>query len=480
MSAQTTALAGGFHFSRLLAALLLLIIIVSDLPTTDAAPARERMVVVISVDGFGSQYLRDPRAKMPNLRKLARDGATADRMECAFPTLTRPNHTTLITGRSPGAHGVIGNEYLNRETGRIVECRPRTNYLEIVKAPTLMDAAKEAGLTTAGVAWPASAGSPSLDWTIPDLDFQGDFERASTPGLLEALQAEGISHKQRHTWKRSGLLGLRPRDRMRVAVAEHIIRKRRPNLLLLNLITLDSVQHVSGPRTDEAFAACAFIDEQIGRLIAAADEAGMTDNTTFLIVSDHGFVTFDKWICPNVLLKREGTLSANDARPAPGTAVCLAQGGAAFVYVADSADGRSLVPDLAAPLRKLEGVAAAFEPGDFAAYGHRPPDRNPREPDILLAARPGYCFNPIRSGDSTIIPVGAARGAHGHLPFHPGMQAAFIAAGTGVKRGGQTGAIRNLDVAPTIASLLRIEFPTAEGRVLREILKPARNGPAAK
>ncbi len=429
------------------------------------------MILLISVDGFGSQYLHDTRAQMPHIRKLAQNGATADRMECSFPTLTRPNHTTLITGLPPGEHGVIGNDYLDRNTGRVIECRPRLDYRAIVTAPTLPDAAKAAGLTTAGVAWPASAASPSLDWTVPDLDFQGDFERGSTPGLLEALNAEGVSHKQRHTWKRAGLDGLRPRDRMRARIAEHLIRKRRPNLLLLKLITLDSVQHVSGPRSSEAFDACAFIDEQIGLLIDAVTKAGMADKTTWLIVSDHGFVTYDRWICPNVILKQEGILTTAGTKPGPGKALCLAQGGAAFVYTSPAEDGKSIAPTLAARLRDLEGVAAAFEPHDFPAYGHQPPSQNPREPDIILVAKAGYCFNPLHSGDSAVRPVGITRGAHGHLPFNPGMQAVFIASGAGVRKGTRISSIRNLDIAPTAASLLGVELPSAKGRILRKILK---------
>jgi predicted AlkP superfamily pyrophosphatase or phosphodiesterase len=74
------------------------------------------IVVMISVDGLAAHYIDDPKAEMPTLRALASDGARADSMRASNPTVTWPNHTTLVTGVVPARHGVVGNNYFDRAT----------------------------------------------------------------------------------------------------------------------------------------------------------------------------------------------------------------------------------------------------------------------------------------------------------------------------------------------------------------------------
>ena len=92
-------------------------------------------------------------------------------MKASMPTVTWPNHTTLVTGVQPGRHAVIGNNYLDRATGKVVTLLPdpTLNKDEIVKSPTVYGLAHAAGLKTAAVIWPASRGAKPLDWTVPDV-----------------------------------------------------------------------------------------------------------------------------------------------------------------------------------------------------------------------------------------------------------------------------------------------------------------------
>src|SRR5271163_2166238 len=79
-----------------------------------------RVVIMISVDGLAADYLDDPKAEMPTIRKMAAEGARAASMKAVNPTVTWPNHTTLVTGDQPARHGVVGNNYLDRTTGKKV------------------------------------------------------------------------------------------------------------------------------------------------------------------------------------------------------------------------------------------------------------------------------------------------------------------------------------------------------------------------
>src|SRR6188474_851204 len=109
--------------------------------TLRAEPRKDHCLILVSVDGLAGFYLDDPRAQMPTLRRLAAEGARAGGLLCSFPTVTWPNHTTLVTGVVPAKHGVIGNNYLDRQTGELVPLIPDPLFDkdQIVKAPTIYD-----------------------------------------------------------------------------------------------------------------------------------------------------------------------------------------------------------------------------------------------------------------------------------------------------------------------------------------------------
>src|SRR5690242_10878579 len=74
-----------------------------------AQPARDRHVVLISLDGFPAYALQDPKIPFPVLRKLIAEGGLAEGMTPVNPTVTWPNHTAIVTGVDASRHGVIYN-----------------------------------------------------------------------------------------------------------------------------------------------------------------------------------------------------------------------------------------------------------------------------------------------------------------------------------------------------------------------------------
>src|SRR4029077_17064198 len=113
---------------------------------------RERIVVVISLDGLPAYALQDARLPIPTLRKLAREGAVADSMQPVNPTVTWPNHTAIVTGVDTSEHQVLFNGILTRPaTNARREIEPWRDKDVLVHSPTIYDAAHDAGLTTAQV-----------------------------------------------------------------------------------------------------------------------------------------------------------------------------------------------------------------------------------------------------------------------------------------------------------------------------------------
>jgi predicted AlkP superfamily pyrophosphatase or phosphodiesterase len=323
----------------------------------------------VSIDGWAHHYFDDPKCHMPAVKSLAAQGVRVKRMETSFPTVTWTNHTTLVTGVHPGRHGVLANEYYDRKERKKVPLIPDPifNKDEIVKTPTIYDAAKAAGLTTAAVIWPASRGAKTLDWTVPDVFEQELFEKYGTPQLLEEARALGIPIEKQMEWCKLGNAGKAQRDYLYTQLATHIIRTKKPNFLALHLVSLDSFEHAHGRQVPEAYWAANDSDNRVADLIRACEEAGIRDKTTFIITTDHGFVTYTKSINANAALKKDGFVKSVLGKSlAPDSKVfAMAEGGCCFVYVLDEANRDSILAEITPKLAKLEGVSGTVEAKDF-------------------------------------------------------------------------------------------------------------------
>lgn len=433
--------------------------------------AGDRIVVLISVDGFASYYMDDAKAHMPTIRRMAREGAVAGKMEVPLPSVTWPCHTTLATGTYPAKHGVIGNSYWDREAAKAVPFIPDPIFDkdEIVKVPTIYDIAHGAGIRTAGICWPASRNAKTLDWTVPDIFDDGLFRKYSTPSLLEELREAAIPYEMQMTWCKAQGGGV-PRDWMYARIAELIIRKHRPGLLLLHFVEADHVQHASGPKSADAYWVCSHSDDRVRDVIEAC-EATFPGRATVIVVGDHGFIPYNRTIQPNVLLRQQGLLTVEKDRITARQATALGQGGASFIYVLDRARRDELLGRITASLGGVEGIDEVITQKDFARHGMISPDQDPRMADLVLTAKEGYSFSDAATGDSIVTPPSESiKGSHGHSPGQPMMGAAFVAWGAGIRPGAKVPHIRSVDVAPTIASLLGLKMDGADGHPIEEVL----------
>src|SRR4051812_44134717 len=113
---------------------------------------KDRHVIVISLDGFAAYALADQSLPFPNIRKLIASGATARVMTPVNPTVTWPNHTSMVTGVRPVKHGVLYNGLPVRGAdGFSIRVQASVDKGTLVQAPTVYDAAFRAGLSTAEI-----------------------------------------------------------------------------------------------------------------------------------------------------------------------------------------------------------------------------------------------------------------------------------------------------------------------------------------
>ncbi len=441
--------------------------------TTSQAAEASRHVVLISVDGLAHYYFDDPRAGMPTIRRLAAEGARAKRMTTSLPTVTWPNHTTLVTGVHPGKHGVMGNDYFDRKEQKSVAYIPDPvfNKDELVKTSTIYDVAHEGGLGTAAVCWPASVGAKTLDWTVPDVFEQARFDEYSTPALREEAKALGIPLEKQNEWCKLGNAGKPMRDWLYATLASHILKKHKPNLLCLHLVSVDALQHATGSRTAEAYWAINDSDNRVRQVVEAVDAAGLTEKTIFVVTADHGFITYKKRIQPNVVLRQMGLIKTGIGNKVTERRAWCHPQGVAYIYILDQENREALLKEITPRLAALEGMEEVIEEKDFAKYGLQTAARDPRMPDLILSPKDGYTISGDVAGDEAVVAGDAPKGAHGYSPANPLMNASFIISGAGIKKGVVLDEVANIDVAPTIARILGVEIKGADGRVLTEVLK---------
>ena len=434
-------------------------------------PASDRIVVLISVDGLAHYYLDDPKAELPTIRQLAAEGVRAEKMKASMPTVTWPNHTTLVTGVNPAKHGVIGNTYFDRAKSEVVPLIPDPifNKEEIVRSPTIYDVAKAAGLKTAAIIWPASRGAKTLDWTVPDVFKDELFQGHASKGLLDEFKAAGIPYEKQEEWCRTGKG--QDRDRMYAQMFNFVIRTHRPNVALLHLVDLDHIEHAKGPQSPEAYEAVKFEDGLV-REVWEELKKSFPGKATLIVTSDHGFNPYQQLIQPNVLLRENGMLTAEGTKITGGSARSVQQAGGTFIYVLDAANRDALVATLADKFKAVEGIDAVMTPANFAKYGLADPRQDPHAPDIVLSSKSGYSFSDSLAGGLVVTPKSdSVRGTHGADPNQPSMHATFVAWGAGIQPGAKLGTINNTDVAPTMAALLGLKMPAPDGRVPGGILK---------
>lgn len=422
-------------------------------------------VVIITLDGFAGWALDDPHLPVPTLRRLAARGAVARGMRPVNPTVTWPNHTSIVTGVTPAKHGVLFNGLLIREPGVPPRIEPWRDKKEMVRVQTLYDVAHERGLTTAQVDWVAIHNAPTITWAFRERPDATD----AVP--REMVKAGLLSQADLETFASQNILF---RDHVWTNAAVHILRRHRPHLLLFHLLTLDSTQHRYGPRTPAAMTTMAHLDTQVATIVKTLEETGLAPRTTVFVLSDHGFKAVRRQILPNAAFMKAGLLKTADGKVSQTEAYSVPEGGSALVYVTVPDPAGEVLRRVKQALAGTEGIDRIIEPADYAALGLPLPAANPQMGALFLTAKDGYAFS-AATGEQVVIdaPEGSL-GAHGYVSTDPDLRSLFIAWGRGIKPGVTLDTIDNLDIAPTAARLLGVELKGVEGKVLTEILATER------
>ena len=136
-----------------------------DDPVGEKTEQRDPVTILISIDGFRPDYLE--RGITPNLSALAASGIYGP-MRPSFPSKTFPNHWTLVTGKTPDHHGIVGNTMEDAaRPGEVFKMATQDPFWWNQAEPIWITAEKQ-GIRSATMFWPGSEvdfnGVRPADW----------------------------------------------------------------------------------------------------------------------------------------------------------------------------------------------------------------------------------------------------------------------------------------------------------------------------
>lgn len=394
-------------------------------------------------------YLEPDRLGLavPTLRSIVARGAHARAVESVFPSVTYPAHTTLVTGAPPRVHGIVSNRPLDPLQKNLDGWRW---YTEDIAVPTLYSALEAQGGTAALVTWPVTVGAKA-SFLVPEYwrsghpDDQKLLRSLSTPGLLEK-----VARAYPDLWKH--LAPPEIKDQAQFSIAQYLVTQEHPDLVLLHVWETDDAQHAHGPGSREARLAFEHADHLLGELLATLERSPDWDRTTLVVVSDHGFAPADREIRLNALFRERGLVTTDaDGKATAARAAPIENGGTAYIYLLDPAAG----PDVRAALETIKpAIGKIYSRDEILAAGGDPAAA------LAVGAAPGYSFTDRAVGPAVSDRPG--RGHHGLPPTDPAMAASFLAIGPRIAHR-DLGAIRMIDIGPTIAGWLGITLTGATG-----------------
>jgi predicted AlkP superfamily pyrophosphatase or phosphodiesterase len=421
---------------------------------------------MISIDGLKPEYVThasEHKLKIPILRRFLTEGTYADGVIPVLPSVTYPDHTTLVTGVWPEEHGVYNNTLFDPD-------RKFDGawywYAESIRVPTLWDAVHQAGMRTASVSWPVSVNATSVDALIPEYwrTNPGGSENLQDRYLMAAVsRPDGMlaAMEQRLGPYMAGNDTTVEGDRKRTRFSLDILEHQKPGFMTIHLSSLDESEHLSGPFSEEADRTLEAIDGMVGRLIEAALKND--PKTVIVIVSDHGFASVDHALNLTIPFLQAGLITTSASKSgADGVSSWKAEpwpaGGLAAIILHDTAD-TATVNQVRSLLKRLaddpaNGIAKVLTADEIHQAGGFP------NALFIVALKPGFSVGGALSGP--LVSTTAVKGTHGYLPSFPEMHASFFAMGDEVARGRDLGIIDMRQIAPTLAGLLGVNLPSAK------------------
>jgi alkaline phosphatase D len=377
------------------------------------AAQRAHYVVLVSLDGFRWDYAKRDGAK--NLLALGRKGVSApEGMIPSFPSLTFPNHFTIVTGLYPEHHGLVANNFYD-ET--------KNAHYKISDPKAVQDGSWYSGVPLWSLAESQGMRAACLFWPGSEAEIAG--HRPSWYAVFDSKTQATDEVEKARIDNTVALLKMPETDR--------------PHFITIYYSEPDHEGHQYGPDAPQTKAAALKMDAMIGKLKKALDATRLPID--LVVVSDHGmakieggWITLDEFADLSDFETAGTLLYGKTEEDRVRVYNKLKQASSQFVVYRRK--------DVPAGLQYSEnpraGDPVVIAAGPYAIRAHKPPaDRPDNPPDP---------------------------GMHGYDPSRmPEMKASFFAAGPDIVPGKTVAPFKNVNLYPWIAHMLGLKVPKNDG-----------------
>jgi predicted AlkP superfamily pyrophosphatase or phosphodiesterase len=382
------------------------VITVDHGPNTEAQQ-KKPYVVLVSLDGFRYDYVEKYGAK--EIKALGAAGAGApEGMLPSYPSLTFPNHYTLVTGLYPEHHGIVNNNFYDPARKQFYSYKDASTETDgsWYGGTPLWVLAEKQGMRSACFFWPGSEAEIAGGRPTYYLHFDDHYPDEKRIDQVIA-------------WLR-------------------LPAEQRPHLITLYYSNVDHAGHMYGPDSPETAAAVAHVDGLMGELHRQLDKLGLPID--LVVVSDHGMEQVQGgWIDLSQYADLTNFVTSGW-----------------LLYPKTEADAEKAYQQLKI---KSDAFTVYRRKRVPATYDY---DSNPREGDPIIIANGPYAIRArADGGDKPPQP-----GAHGYDPrVMKSMRALFVAAGPDIRAGSKLMPFENVNVFPLLAEILGLEAPAVDGNV---------------
>jgi alkaline phosphatase D len=391
---------------------------VIEVPNADnrAEQLAKHYVVLVSIDGFRYDYAKLYGAT--HLDAVAREGATApDGMLPAYPSVTFPNHYTLVTGLYPEHHGIVAMSFYDpQRKERYAYNDPKTvTDGSWYRGVPLWSLAEKQGMRAACFFWPGS--EAEIAGARPSYYLKYDDKVPDEERVDQVV------------------------DWLKLPEAK------RPHFVTLYFSEVDHAGHEYGPDAPETRAAVRHVDSVIGTLRAHLAKLHLPID--LVVVSDHGMATEQGgWIDLDQYVDFTGVETAGS-----------------LMYPDSEQEAAKLYAKLRIVSNKFKVYRRSRMPAELDYTGE------PRIGDPVVVATGPYSIRVHGPADSARDHP-PNKGVHGYDPGSvPEMRAIFYAEGPDIRKGTRLKSFENVNVYPFLAEILGLDAPAIDGSAA--VLEPA-------
>jgi len=425
--------------------------------------------LVIVVDGLRPDDVTPDL--MPRLFRLGQRGIVFSAHHSVFPTVTRVNASSFVTGAYPETHGLLGNTIyipsVNATRGLDTGMRENLESVaraegQLLTAPALGEILQREGKKLLAVSSGSTGSSFLLNHTVAGgAIIQTDY---TLPSALGARVLERLGPVPPHAIPNDG-----QNQRAIDAYLTIGLDELRPDVTFMWINDPDETAHAQGIGSDLTRRSLSLVDGGIGRIEDALRARGLLDRTNIIVTSDHGFSTHTG------TLKLEALVEPFVKSMPDGSRDIVIAEGAIHLRTRDAVRVAAIVaelqrrPEVGAIFSRpgardrAEGVVPGTLSFDVARWNHS------RSGDILVSANWADDAN-----DAGVKGTTTQGGVAGHGTSSPyDIHNTLIAVGPGFREHATSDLpTGNVDIAPTLLSLLGVRLPpTMTGRVIDEALR---------